>query len=199
MQEIIRTTELGQAVESKFKSFARSVMLTEKKWFSSWSDSINGVAMQHLKQTIFRRSAATSESLWAGNGDSGQLGRSSFAPAHLPHTSEQTHTGILASRTWNSHPLAANAACHRALTFILYAPVQLRLPSDRVEVNFHPDLVRLIRETRYLDRMGFPIPEIALNVALQEDKFLQWLEGLNSMLFKYYEVRAQRCWEVGWH
>nr|Q9SMH3.1 RecName: Full=Dynein-1-alpha heavy chain, flagellar inner arm I1 complex; AltName: Full=1-alpha DHC; AltName: Full=Dynein-1, subspecies f [Chlamydomonas reinhardtii]CAB56598.1 1-alpha dynein heavy chain [Chlamydomonas reinhardtii] len=116
-EEIIRTTELGQAVESKFKSFARSVMLTEKKWFSSWSDSINGVAMQHLKQTIFRRSAAT----------------------------------------------------------------------NRVEVNFHPDLVRLIRETRYLDRMGFPIPEIALNVALQEDKFLQWLEGLNSMLFKYYE------------
>lgn len=108
-----------------------------------------------------------------------------------------------------------------------------------MEVNFHTDLIKLIRETRYLDRMGFPIPEIALNVALQvhgcterascwpnavrlcrwapglqgvrevstwhkdtqvtsschvsilnaqEDKFLQWLEGLNSMLAKYYEV-----------
>ncbi|GLI59150.1 hypothetical protein VaNZ11_000978 [Volvox africanus] len=116
-EEIVRTTEVGQAVEAKFKAFARAVMQTEKKWFSGWSDTINGVAMQHLKQTIFRRNPTT----------------------------------------------------------------------NRVEVNFHSDLVRLIRETRYLDRMGFPIPEIALNVALQEDKFLQWLEGLNSMLAKYYD------------
>lgn len=40
-------------------------------------------------------------------------------------------------------------------------------PHSEVEVNFHGDLIELIRETRYLDRMGFPIPEIALNVALQ--------------------------------
>jgi hypothetical protein len=40
-------------------------------------------------------------------------------------------------------------------------------PHTEVEVNFHGDLIELIRETRYLDRMGFPIPEIALNVALQ--------------------------------
>ncbi len=39
--------------------------------------------------------------------------------------------------------------------------------ANQVEVNFHGDLIELIRETRYLDRMGFPIPEIALNVALQ--------------------------------
>ena len=36
--------------------------------------------------------------------------------------------------------------------------------------NFHPDLMRLIRETRYLDRMGFDIPEVALSVCLQESK-----------------------------
>jgi hypothetical protein len=73
--------------------------------------------------------------------------------------------------------------------------------AGRVEVNFHTDLTRLIRETRYLDRMGFTLPEIALNVALQEDKFLHWLEGLNAMLAKYYQVGSssrrghtrQRC------
>lgn len=58
-EEIIRTTELGQGVEAKFKAFARAVMGLEKRWFGGWSDSINGVAMQHLKQTIFRRSAET--------------------------------------------------------------------------------------------------------------------------------------------
>jgi hypothetical protein len=39
--------------------------------------------------------------------------------------------------------------------------------TGQVMVNFHSDLIQVIRETRYLDRMGFHIPEIALNVALQ--------------------------------
>ena len=60
-----------------------------------------------------------------------------------------------------------------------------------VEVNFHSDLIRLIHETRYLDRMGFHIPEIALNVALQDDKYNVWLEGLNVMLDRFYEVRLK--------
>ena len=61
-------------------------------------------------------------------------------------------------------------------------------PSGMVMVNFHADLLLVIRETRYLDRMGFRIPEIALNVALQDDKFNSWLEGLNVMLDRFYEV-----------
>ncbi len=68
-------------------------------------------------------------------------------------------------------------------------PCTLKLsPAGRVEVNFHSDLVQIIRETRYLDRMGFSIPEIALNIALQEAKYHQWLEGLNMMLQRFYEV-----------
>jgi len=97
--------EIGCNVESKFRGFAKSVMYYEKKLFSTWSDSINTITMQHLKQPIFTRSSTT----------------------------------------------------------------------GRVEVNFHTDLIELIRETRYLDRMGLPIPEIALNVALQVcDVALQW-------------------------
>lgn len=76
------------------------------------------------------------------------------------------------------------------------SPIHATLCTDRVEVNFHSDLTRIIRETRYLDRMGFAMPEIALNVALQEDKYLAWLEGLESLLEHYYEVRGQPG--VGW-
>ena len=69
-----------------------------------------------------------------------------------------------------------------------------------VEVNFHSDLVQIIRETRYLDRMGFSIPEIALNIALQECKYHQWLEGLHVMLHRFYEVGgwAKRAGEGAW-
>jgi hypothetical protein len=59
-----------------------------------------------------------------------------------------------------------------------------------VEVNFGSELSMLIRETKYLDRMGFTIPEIALNVALQQEKYHQWVEGLTNTLDHYYQVRG---------
>ena len=56
---------------------------------------------------------------------------------------------------------------------------------DRVVVNFHPELVALLRESRYLDRMGFAIPETALKVTLQEDKFNACRQALYEMLQRY--------------
>lgn len=49
-------------------------------------------------------------------------------------------------------------------------------------------LTHIIRETRYLDRMTFTIPEFALNVTLQEDRYLQCVDGLTDMLERYYKV-----------
>ena len=43
--------------------------------------------------------------------------------------------------------------------------------TGRIGINFGSGLVKLMRETRYLDRMGFEIPEIALNVTLQEESY----------------------------
>lgn len=69
-------TEIGQNVEAKFRSFAKSIMYYEKRWFSGWSESINSVAMQHLKQPIFKRSAETGGAVRAaveGGGGRGAL------------------------------------------------------------------------------------------------------------------------------
>ena len=52
-------------------------------------------------------------------------------------------------------------------------------------------LTHIIRETRYLDRMTFTIPEVALNVTLQEDRYLQCVDGLTDMLERYYKVAQQ--------
>lgn len=64
------------------------------------------------------------------------------------------------------------------------------LRACRVSVNFSMQLIKLIRETRYLDRMGFNIPEIALNVTLQEEKYYSCTDGLANMLDQYYQVTA---------
>lgn len=53
----------------------------------------------------------------------------------------------------------------------LKQPIIQRDADGAISANFHPDLTRLIRETRYLDRMGFTIPDTALNVTLQEEKY----------------------------
>ena len=43
----------------------------------------------------------------------------------------------------------------------------LHLPVPPYVVNFSPELATMMRECRLLDRMGYAIPEVAMNVALQ--------------------------------
>ena len=62
----------------------------------------------------------------------------------------------------------------------------------RITVNFSMQLTHIIRETRYLDRMTFTIPEYVLNVTLQEDRYLQCVDGLTDMLERYYKVCSFR-------
>ena len=61
-------------------------------------------------------------------------------------------------------------------------------PPNAIHVNFDPALVVLIRESKYLDRMGFAVPETALNVTLQEDKYHDNVESLNEMLAAHRAV-----------
>jgi dynein heavy chain len=57
-----------------------------------------------------------------------------------------------------------------------------------IKINFHSDLSVLVRESKYLDRMGFAVPETALNVTLQEAKYHGYVESLHAMLAAYNEV-----------
>lgn len=65
------------------------------------------------------------------------------------------------------------------------------MPAGVVSVNFHPALSQLMLEARYLDRKGFKIPDVALQVALNESKYHQYTENLATMLESYYQVRVQ--------
>ncbi|KAJ1332384.1 hypothetical protein BSLG_008688 [Batrachochytrium salamandrivorans] len=59
---------------------------------------------------------------------------------------------------------------------------------EHVSVNFRQELRDIIRETKYLDTMNFMIPEAALNVTLQEEKYHAIVESLGSMLKTYHAV-----------
>ncbi|XP_074916070.1 dynein axonemal heavy chain 10 [Chelonoidis abingdonii] len=59
---------------------------------------------------------------------------------------------------------------------------------SRFTVNFSPKLQEVINETKYMEQLGFPVPEIARNVALQEDKFLRYTDGMKQMLDHYHKL-----------
>uniref|UniRef100_A0A8C6Y8I9 Dynein axonemal heavy chain 10 n=1 Tax=Naja naja TaxID=35670 RepID=A0A8C6Y8I9_NAJNA len=60
--------------------------------------------------------------------------------------------------------------------------------STRFVVNFSPILREIINETKYMEHLGFPVPEIARNVALQEDKFLRYTDNIKQMLDHYHKL-----------
>ncbi|TPX63919.1 hypothetical protein SpCBS45565_g06282 [Spizellomyces sp. 'palustris'] len=60
--------------------------------------------------------------------------------------------------------------------------------SRKIYVNFRPELRDIIKETKYLDKMGLTVPEVALNVALQEEKYYTFVENLNTMLNSYNSI-----------
>ncbi|KAJ3039942.1 Dynein heavy chain 10, axonemal [Rhizophlyctis rosea] len=87
-----------------------------------------------------------------------------------------------------SHILARDLA-------LIYLPGSTAAPSgqeaaaqEKIYVNFKSELRDIIKETKYLDRMNFMVPEAALNVALQEEKYYTFVENLNSMLTSYNTV-----------
>lgn len=60
--------------------------------------------------------------------------------------------------------------------------------SERYVVNFKNELREIIRETKYLDRLGLQVPNSALNIALQEDKYFEYVEQLSLMLKSYHAI-----------
>ncbi len=56
-------------------------------------------------------------------------------------------------------------------------------PQWRFSVNFAPELLMIIRETKYLSRMGYAVPEAALNIAFQ-------VVYIFSILFWYWYLKG---------
>ncbi|XP_067660223.1 dynein axonemal heavy chain 10-like [Haliotis asinina] len=57
-------------------------------------------------------------------------------------------------------------------------------------VDFDPQLAEIVAETRYMEQLGFPVPELARNVALQEEKYIKYVDGLKHMLIRYHLLLA---------
>eukprot|EP01018_Ginkgo_biloba_P029496 Gb_13869 [translate_table: standard] len=67
-------------------------------------------------------------------------------------------------------------------------PILARDAGGEIVANFHRSIHEIIRETKYLDAMGFQLPETALNVTLQEEKYNSLVASIQNMLQHYHTV-----------
>ena len=57
-------------------------------------------------------------------------------------------------------------------------------------VNFASEINEIISEVKYLEQLGFTVPELARNMALQEKKYGQFRDGLTNMLTRYERIMS---------
>ena len=60
------------------------------------------------------------------------------------------------------------------------------MPLPPYYVNFSPELRELAAEVRLLDRLGFPVPEVAMTAALQEETHGVYCARLSALLDRYH-------------
>lgn len=66
----------------------------------------------------------------------------------------------------------------------LKLPIVLKNGND-YKVNFNPNLRVIIREAKFLDRIGKEIPHTIVNIALQEKDYMMHIDSLNKLLRSY--------------
>ncbi|PRW56454.1 flagellar inner arm dynein 1 heavy chain alpha [Chlorella sorokiniana] len=62
--------------------------------------------------------------------------------------------------------------------------------SDRIVVNFPPGLLQLMREAKYLDQLGCAVPQLAVNLALQEGQLREHFRELGAALERHRAAAA---------
>ncbi|XP_059165934.1 dynein axonemal heavy chain 10-like isoform X2 [Physella acuta] len=68
--------------------------------------------------------------------------------------------------------------------------IQVMNTETKYVVDFDFRLAEIIAETKYVESLGFTVPELARNVALQEEKYIRYVDGLSRMLFRYHSLLA---------
>jgi len=71
-----------------------------------------------------------------------------------------------------------------------YADVEQVL-NKKFSIQFSPELVEVMRETKYLDRMGIDIPETPRNLALQHEKLYRLVARSQDMLQSFEELQVK--------
>lgn len=135
--EGLLTSAFGEQVKQRYLVFARAVDAYSTHLYSEWEQRVGAVATEKLKQPILC-------TLSASKGQS-------------PHESVDS-AGMKDSvgHTFNN-PARSKGPVHQQSTMSADAKGSVGMPPPPYGVNFATELHMIIRESKYLDRMGFQV------------------------------------------
>ena len=85
----------------------------------------------------------------------------------------------------NTHYSAWKQKTEQEIGDLLKSPILIITKEEKMDVNFPSQLSQIMREAKGLDKLGFVIPETALHVALQEEKYIKLVQDIKSMIRNY--------------
>lgn len=136
--EGLLTSAFGEQVKQRYLVFARAVDAYSTHLYTEWEQRVGAVATEKLKQPILCALAASRgqsafESVVDGAGIKESLGHTFNNPAKIKGSLHQQSTA-------SNDPKGSSG-----------------MPPPPYGVNFATELHMIIRESKYLDRMGFQV------------------------------------------
>ncbi|XP_051787986.1 dynein axonemal heavy chain 10-like [Erpetoichthys calabaricus] len=156
-----------------------------------WEKSL----FRHLKHTIFR----LMEDKEIMNTDQGKEVRSMYIQVGIQmrqyevtqylkwhETAEQfipsllTQTLLLKYKTSKAEDVSDD--------MFISVKTELDIKNMQYTINFSPEVKEIILEAKYMDLLGFSVPQLVRHVALQENKFHRDISRLKNMLKRFHSL-----------
>jgi dynein heavy chain len=175
-------TPEGQALRSEYLAFARGVDAYIKGLYTGWCEATKRSAAELLSAAIL------GPGLLPAPLAPREVYATVCAAPPPPTAAGSLGGGGGAAMMRAMATAAAAAAVAQAADSSLTArePLVPRLPPPPYTVNCSPHLFRLVRECKLLDRMGYPLPEVAMAIALAEGTLTGHVASLTGMLEVYH-------------
>ena len=150
MRELI-DSDRGRVAKNRYLCVARSMKEYEDTLYAEWVANQELHLASYLKRTILRT-------------------------AELELTADRAELAVTPSHVSGEERLLHSVAADQpsGSGFVPLAPSEVFI------VNFACELNYIIQETKYMEQLGYSIPELARNVALQEDSYIKLVPVCNT-------------------
>uniref|UniRef100_A0A1I8GPI6 DHC_N1 domain-containing protein n=1 Tax=Macrostomum lignano TaxID=282301 RepID=A0A1I8GPI6_9PLAT len=164
-EEEMMGSDRGKIVRAHYLKVGKSMRDYEEQLHKEWTKSVEDNLDQLLKKNL-------------------------LCPAAGADPAAVVASGAAAASTTGAAPSSSHPPRSAALTpgSAMLAPAFQEGKDERYVVDFDPKLREIIQETKYLELLGYAVPELARNVALQEEKYLVYVDNLNAMVRRYHAV-----------
>lgn len=173
--EGLLTSAFGEQVKQRYLVFARAVDAYSTHLYSEWEQRVGAVATEKLKQPILCTLSASK----------GQFSFESVDNAGMKES---------VGHTFNN-PAKSKGPMHQQSTMSTDAKGSVGMPPPPYGVNFATELHMIIRESKYLDRMGFQVGSgvwFTLCVTCARSRLLE--VRLRLHISRYFQLPVLHRW-----